>query len=149
MQQAEHKPGLIHDRRDAVIALCLTGFVTAWSVRDAVYQSQHKLPWLLDLQFMLPSRAAVAVNVGFYTYLLCLGVVFYRMARGKERVLVAGWFAGIVFVPVRILVSTSGAAVDYVEAVGMMAAFLAAVHILIDVFASADPRVDNQAPRNT
>jgi hypothetical protein len=157
MEQPKYKPGLIHNRRDAVIALCLTGFVATLSVWDAVsrsfhgvvYRSQHRLPWLLDLRFMLPTRAAVAVNVGFYAYLFYLGIVFYRMAQGKERVLVAGWFVGIFLGPVQILALVSAAAVNYVQAAGMAVAFVAAVHILRDVSASGKPRLDSQASQNT
>ena len=157
MEQPKYKPGLIQNRRDAVIALCLTGFVAALTVWDAVsrsfqglfYRSQHTLPWLLDLRFMLPTRAAVAVNVGFYAYLLYLGVVFYRMAQGEERVLVAGWFVGIFLGPVQILTSVSAAAVDYLQATGMLVAFVAAVYIFIDVSGSGKRRFDGQASRNT
>ena len=157
MEQPEFKSGLIHNRRDAVIALCLTGFVAALTVWDvvsrsfqgAVYPSQQKLPWLLDLRFMLPPRAAVAVNVGLYAYLFYLGVVFYRMSQGKERVLVAGWFAGILLGPVQILPSVSAAVVDYAQSAGMVVAFIAAVYILREVSASANPRLDHQASRNT
>src|SRR5580700_10053766 len=113
MDQPEYKRGLIANKRDAVIALCLTGIVTAFTVRAAVFRSlrgatfhsQHTLPWLFDARFMLPARAAMAVNVGFYAYVLFLGIAFYRMAQGKERVLVAGWFVGIFLGPVQILVS--------------------------------------------
>jgi hypothetical protein len=98
---------------------------------------------------MLPTRAAVAVNVGFYAYLFYLGIVFYRMAQGKERVLVAGWFVGIFLGPVQILALVSAAAVNYVQAAGMAVAFLAAVHILRDVSASGKPRLDSQASQNT
>jgi hypothetical protein len=152
MEQPKYKPGLIHNKREAVIALCLTGFVAATTVWGAVsrsfhgaaYRSLHKLPWLLDLRFMLPTRAALAVNVGFYAYLFYLGVAFYRMAQGKERVLVAGWFVGIFLGPVQILVSVPAAAIDYMQAAGMMGAFLAAVYILVEVSASTKTLLDNQ-----
>jgi hypothetical protein len=157
MDQPEYKRGLIANKRDAVIALCLTGIVTAFTVRAAVFRSlrgatfhsQHTLPWLFDARFMLPARAAMAVNVGFYAYLLFLGIAFYRMAQGKESVLVAGWFVGIFLGPVQILVSVPAVAVDYMQAVGMMAAFLAAVYILIDVSASGKQQRNDQASRNT
>ncbi len=156
MEQAEFKSGLIHNTRDAVIALCLTGIVTAFTVRAAVsrslrgaaFYSQHSLPWLFDARFVLPARAAMAVNVGFYAYLLFLGVAFYRMAQGKERVLVVGWFVGIFLGPVQILVSVPVAAIDYMQAVGMMAAFVAAVYILADESASGKLRRDDQASRD-
>jgi hypothetical protein len=59
MDQPEYKRGLIANKRDAVIALCLTGIVTAFTVRAAVFRSlrgatfhsQHTLPWLFDARF--------------------------------------------------------------------------------------------------
>jgi hypothetical protein len=152
MEQPKYKPGLIHTKRDAVIALCLTGFVAALTVWNAVsrsfrgvaYRSQHGLPWILDLRFMLPTRAAVAVNVGFYIYLLYLGVAFYRMAQGKERILVAGWFVGIFLGPVQLLASVSAATIDYLQSAGILVAFVAAVYILVEMFAGDNSRLDDQ-----
>jgi len=118
-----------------MVALCLTGFVTALSFRRVISHSQFKSYWLFDLRFILPTWAAAAVNLGFYAYLLWLGVMFYRMAQGEERLLVAGWFVGIFFGPVQILVPMSRAAIEYLQAVGMATAFLAAVYILFKVSA--------------
>jgi hypothetical protein len=148
MDQPENNPGLVHNRAVAVVALCLTGFVAALSFRGLFSSAQHKSYWLLDLRLILPIRAA-AINVGFYAYLLWLGVVFYRAARGKERILVAGWFVAILLGPVQILVPMFGAVIGYLKVAGMMAAFLAAVYILINVPARGNPRLDNQASRNT
>jgi hypothetical protein len=151
MKQPKYEPGLINSRRDAMIALCLTGLVAAlnvWAVahsfESVAHSSQHRLPWLLDLRFILPKRPAVAVNVGIYAYLLYLGIVFYRMARGKERILVAGWFFGIFLGPLQILPSVSAAAIDYLQTAGMLIAFVAAVSILVEKFAADNARLDDQ-----
>ena len=153
MQQPENKHGLIHNRPAALVALCLTGFSTMWSFRDVVSHAQHKSPWLLDLRFMLSPWAATAVNLAFYAYLLWLGVQFYRIAQGKERVLVAGWFIGFLLRPAQNEIPMPAAAA-YVQAVGnAMAfvangiAFVAAVH-LFKIVAHTNPRLDNQASRN-
>lgn len=150
MDQPEFKPRLIHNKRGAVIALCLTGYVAALSFRDVLFHSQHKSSWLLDLHFMLPTWAVAGVNLGFYAYLLWGGVVLYRIAQGKERVLVAGWVAGFFLGLIQDLVSASAAAViDYLQAIGMLVTFLAAVDIFLRMPASGYPRLDNQTPRNT
>lgn len=150
MEQPEFKPRLIHKKRGAVIALCLTGYVAALSFRDVLSHSQHKSHWLVDLHFMLPTWAVAAVNLGFYAYLLWLGVVFYRIAQGKERVLVAGWFTGFFLGLIQNLVSASAAAaIDNVKAIGMVVAFLAAVDIFLRMPASGYPRLDNQTSPNT
>src|SRR6266481_2761263 len=132
MGQPELKPRLIHNKRGALIALCLTGFVAALSFRDVLSHSQHKSHWLVDLHFILPTWAVAGVNLGFYAYILWLGVVFYRIAQGKERVLVAGWFACVILGQIQNLVSPSAAAaIDYVQAIGMVVACLAAVDIFL------------------
>jgi len=82
---------------------------------------------------MLPTWAGVAVDVAFYAYLLWLCVVFFRIAQGKERVLVAGWCPGILLGPIEHLVSIStAAAIQYVQAVSIAVAFVAAVLILLE-----------------
>jgi len=150
MGQPEFKPRLIHNKRGAVIALCLTGYLAALSFRNVLSHSQHKSHWLVDLHFILPTWAVAGVNLGFYAYLLWLGVVFYRVAQGKERFLVAGWLTGGFFGPILNLVSASAAAeFDYVIAIGMLVAFLAAVDIFLTMPASGYPRLDNQTSRNT
>jgi hypothetical protein len=88
----------------------------------------------------------MAVEIGFYAYLLWLGVVFYRVAKGRERVLVAGWFVPIFFRPIQSVVSMkTAAAIDYVKAFCIFVALLAAVDIFLKTFASDDPEVDDQA----
>jgi hypothetical protein len=97
MGQPEFKPRLIHTKRGAVIALCFTGYVAALSVRDVLWHSQRQHHWLLDLDWLvywhisLPAWVAAAVNLAFYAGLLWGGVGLYRIAQGKERVLVVGW----------------------------------------------------------
>lgn len=150
MGQTEIKPRLIHNKRGAVIALCLTGFVTALSFRNVLSHSQHESRWLVDLPFILPTWAVAEVNRGLYAYLLWLGVVFYRVAQGKERFLVAGWLTGGFFGPILNLVSTSAAAeFDYVIAVGTFVAFLAAVDIFLRMPAGGYRGLDNHTSRNT
>ncbi len=155
MGQPEFKPRLIHTRRGAVIALCLTGYVAALSFRNVLWHSQRQHHWLLDFDWLvlwhisLPVWVVAGVNLAFYAYLLWLGVVFYRVAQGKERFLVAGWLTGGFFGPILNLVSASaGAEFGYVVAIGTLVAFLAAVDIFLRMPASGYPRLDNQTSRN-
>jgi hypothetical protein len=61
------------------------------------------------------------------------GAVFSRAAQGKERVLVAGWVPGLLLGPVQGRVSVSlAAALQYVKAVSIAVALVAAVLILLD-----------------
>ena len=156
MGQPEFKARLIHTRRGAVIALCFTGYGAALSVRDVLWHSQRQHHWLLDLDWLvywhisLPAWVVAGVNLTFYAGLLWGGVGLYRIAQGKERVLVVGWAAVIFLGLIQFLISASAAAaIDPVKAIMAAAAFLAAVDIFSKMPASGYPRVDNQTSRNT
>jgi len=132
MEQARDKAGLIENTRDAVIALCLTGIVAAASFRDLLRHTQHKSFWLFDMRWILPTPAAVVVSLGFYAYLLWLGITFYRTARSKERLVVACWFASMVLGWIKNLVSIPAVVpIKWVQAACMLMALLAAVDIVV------------------
>jgi lipopolysaccharide export LptBFGC system permease protein LptF len=77
-------------------------------------------------------------------------VLLYRIAQGKERILVVGVAAVIFLGLIQFLISASAAtAIDYVQAMVTVAAFLAAVDILLRMPAGGYPRVDKQTSRNT
>jgi len=133
MEGRSHRQGLIRHRRNAVIALILTGLVAAMSFRAAFLPSPHHSHWLIPLDFLLPVWALWAVNVAFYAYLLWLCVVFFQVAIGKERVVVAGWFLLSLLGPIQSLVSTSAAAaIQYIKAVSIAVAFVALLLIVLE-----------------
>jgi hypothetical protein len=159
MEQPEFRPRLVHTKRGAVIALCVTGYLAALSVRDVLWHSQRQHHWLLDLDqvvydlhrlgywhISLPAWVVAGVNLGFYAALLWGGVIVYRIAHGKERLLVAAWAALIVLNLIQVLISASAAtAIDPVGVIMAGAAFLAAVDIFLKMPPSGYPRVDNQS----
>ncbi len=163
MGQPEFRPRLIHTKRGAVIALCVTGYLGALSVRNVLWHSQRQHHWLLDLDeivydlhrlgywhISLPAWIVAGVNLAFYAGLFWGGVLFYRIAQGKERLLVAAWTAVIFLNLIQVLISASAAtAIDPVKVILTGAAFLAAVDIFIKMPASGYARVDNQTSRNT
>ena len=156
MEQPELKPRLIHSKRGAVIALCVTGYTAALSFRDVLSHPKPKHHWLLDLDWLvywhmtLPAWVVAGVNLGFFGCLLWGGVGLYRMGQGKERVLVVGGAAIIFLGFIQVLVSGSAAtAIDYVQAAVTLVAFFAAVDILLRMPASGYPRVDKQTSGNT
>ena len=76
--------------------------------------------------------------------------MLYRIAQGKERILVVGWFVAIVLGLIQNLVSTSAAlSIDYVKAIATLVAFLAAVNIFFRMPASGYLRLDTQTARDT
>lgn len=146
MGQPISKRGLIHNKRDAVIALCLTGYVAALSFRNVLSHSPRKHPWLLDLDwlaylhFALPAWAVAGVNLVFYAGLFWGGALLYRIAQGRERVLVVGWFASIFLGLIQILVSAPAAtAIDYAKIIVTLVAFLATADIFLRMPASVSP----------
>jgi hypothetical protein len=156
MGQPEFKPRLIHTKRGAVIALCFTGYAAGLSVRDVLWHSQRQHHWLLDLDWLvywhisLPAWVIAGINLAFYAGLLWGAQLLYRIAQGKERVLVVGWAAVIFLGLFQFLISPSAAtAIDPVIAFMAAVAFFAAVDILLKMPASGYPRVDNQTSRNT
>jgi hypothetical protein len=156
MEQPEFKSRLIHNKRGAVIAVFMTAYVAGLSFRNVLSHSQRNQHWLLDLDwlvlfhFTLPAWAVAGINLGFYACLFWGAVVLYRIAQGKERVLIVGGFAVIFLGLIQHLVSASEAlAIDYIKAIATLAAFLAAVDIFFRMPASGYPRVDNQTFRNT
>jgi len=150
MGQPESKSRLIHTKRGAVIALCLTGYIAALSFRNALLQSPHKPTLLIDSHFLLPAWAETGISLAFYACLIWAGcTVFYRLAQSKERVLVGGWMATFFLSLIKYLVSAPAyAAIDYLKALAMLIALLAAVDILFRMPESGYSRLDNQTSRN-
>jgi hypothetical protein len=151
MEQPESKPRLIHTKRGAVIVLYSTGYIAALSFRNLLlHQSQHKPPLLMDSHFPLPAWAATGVNLAFYACLIWGWAALYRLAQSKERVSVGGWVTSFFLGFIKYLVSAPAyAAIDYLKALAMLVALLAAVDILFRMPASGYPRLDNQTSRNT
>src|ERR1035438_10636914 len=114
MGQSELKHRLIHTRFGAVFALCSTGYVAALVFRNVLSHSQHKSHWLVDLHFILPTWAEAGVNLVFYACLVWGSAVLYRIAQGKERVVVCGWVTSFFLGLIQNLISASAAtAIDY------------------------------------
>jgi len=127
----DYRPPLIHTRRGAITALCLTSFIFAISVRALLAYVRHggrpQFQWPFASE-ALPNWVVVAANAALYAYILWLGVVFYRIARGGERIVVAGWLADILLGPTILVLPTAAAsAVRYVQTGVMTAAFLTAL----------------------
>jgi len=127
MGRSELKHRLIHTKYGAVFVLCSTGYVAALDFWNVLSHTQHKFHWLLDLHSILPLWAEAGVNLVFYAYLVWGSAVLYRIAQGKERLLVCCWVTSLFLGLIQNLVSASAAAaIDYVRALAMLVAVLAA-----------------------
>jgi len=129
---AEMRQGLIPHMRAAGVAVGLTSSLTALSVRAI----GRPLPvpgdhWLLRFHF-LPYWAQLTVNSAFYGYLVFLGISFFRLAQGRERVVVVGSFLGFLFYPFEPFVAPPAViAMRNVSAAAHAVALLAALDIFL------------------
>lgn len=144
MDQQEQWPRLIGSRFTAAAGVVLTGYVAALTLRAAFWQPPHHFRWLLPVDTFLPARAALAVNLVFYPWLVWLCIVFPRALRGKERVLAMGWALSLLLSLIQGLVSASLAAfIQYVRAASIMVALFAAVAILLEGPVGVRPAPDS------
>ena len=146
MGQPESKPRLIHTKRGAVLALCFTGYIAALSVRGVLWHSQRQHRWLLDLDWLvywhisLPAWVVAGINLAFYAGLFWCGALLYRIAQGRERVMVVGGAAVIFLGLIQFLSSESASELGPVKALIAAAAFFAAVEIYLKMPAGGYPR---------
>lgn len=133
MAQLESNPPLIASRPAAAVALLLTGWVAVLGVRRLFVHPPAPSHWFMPFAFDAPHWVVIAVNTGFKAYLLLFGVMIIRSAQGKERVLVAGWFAGFVLGPIRYLVPSLSSLILYVDALAIIVAFISSVLIFLEI----------------
>jgi hypothetical protein len=127
------KPRLINSRFTAAIAVILTGYIAALTIRAAFWQLPHRFHWFIQLDYLLPQWAVLTANLTFYALLLstCIGLLW--SLRGKERFVVAGWVLAVLLGPIQGMISRSlDDAIQYVKAGSIMVALFAAVVILIE-----------------
>jgi hypothetical protein len=82
-------------------ALGLTALVFAQAIHG-VYTTHSESGWFLGAP-RLDGWPLIAVNVFIYGYLYWLGFWFVRGTEGLERFFMAGWFAGILLWPLKML----------------------------------------------
>ena|SRR6185437_149507 len=121
--------GLIQNMGAAIFALCFTGLVAGVSLADALLRPTHKSDWL-DFRIIGP-RLGPALSVYFYLCFVWLAVTSYRWGRGRERVLIAAVFAGILLSPDQEFSPSVAIAINYVHAAGDAVAFLISMSIFL------------------
>ena len=115
-------------RKGVAVGLSALAFVLA--VRDVLHLG-HKPGSLLPLDFVLHGWPLVAANVLFYGYLCWLAFWFIRGTKGRERVVMVGWFATILLSPLETLQHRWAMEIRYVCAFGLAVALLAAASLLL------------------
>jgi hypothetical protein len=113
------------------VAVGLTAWVFALSVRD-VFHLGHIRGLLLPLDFfLLHGWPLIAANVVLYGYLCWLAFWFIRGTKGRERVVMAGWFSAILLSPLEILHHGWAVEIRWICMFGSAVALLAAVSLLL------------------
>ena len=82
--------------------------------------------------FGLPSWAIAAMNLAFYAIGIWCWIALYRASQGKERIVIAGWAAGILGFIRPLLPGDLAMLVRYAEVGGMIAATIAAAYIVFE-----------------
>jgi len=118
----------------AMASLCLAGGLAAWHFWLALSQKPERSFWSFPFY---PVQPLSALNVVQLTYLTCVSLFVCllacvcRYSKGSERVFLAVWLAVWTLAPLKYLLTVSAATlVEGLQAAGMIAAFLAALHIL-------------------
>jgi hypothetical protein len=95
--------------------------------------------WPLSGAFGLPQWALFPVNVAFYACLVSICIGFFRATQGRERVLVAGWFPGILLGPFKNVFSTPATdVIQFFEVVGITVALVESVLIFREYLGPRD-----------
>ena len=68
-----------------------------------LYSTHTESGWFLGAFSAFRGWPIIAMNVVFYSYLCWLAFRFIRGTKGPERVLMAGWFAGLLLWPLKML----------------------------------------------
>jgi hypothetical protein len=121
---AQSQPSrLLTTRLRTGVAAGLTALVFALAVRDVLHLG-HKRGRLLPLDFTLHGWPLVAANVLFYGYLCWLAFWLIRGTKGRERVVMVGWFAAVLLSPLETLQHGWAMEIRYTCAFGLAVALL-------------------------
>jgi hypothetical protein len=131
-----HTALLLTTRGRIAFALGLTTLVFVQDIRG-LHRNHTEPGWFIGAP-LLHGWPLVAVNVFIYGYICWLGFWFIRGTVGRERFFMAGWFAGVVLWPIKMLRPGWALAVRYVGAFGLAVALLAAVALLLSPPDAAD-----------
>ncbi len=133
--EQKDKPKLIPNPSTAIVAIILTGLVALSGFRTAFSKKPYYWHPYLHLS-MLPKWGQFSFDLGFYFLLLLLFVSFSGGTRGKERILVAGWFPDLFMNPLKALVPLPAVwAIRQFQAISLAVSFLAAISIFLEIAA--------------
>src|SRR3954471_5955247 len=92
---------VITTRLRAGVAVALTAFLLVVAIRGAFTRGNVPEAWLIKPDVLLHGWPLVALNVALYGYLWWLAHWFVRGTYGRERLLVAASFVGVLLWPLK------------------------------------------------
>src|SRR5581483_9094828 len=121
MIAGERRYGLIRTKSAQLIVLFLTGYVCTTDLRAAFSRSRPTFRWdIVDyLHPWLSIWVVAAINIVFYAFFLISAVALYRLARGKERILMIAWSA-VFLSPLKLVSIPVGIAVRHIQALALL-----------------------------
>jgi hypothetical protein len=131
MAPVKRSAWLLTTRRRAAMAVGLTAFLFALSIKDELHGSRVKPLWPL-FDGLLHGWLIVAINVAFYGYFCWLAYWFIYRSKGWERVFFGGWFGPFLLSPLKVLHPEWAALVRHVETFGNTLSLLVALSFLLN-----------------
>jgi hypothetical protein len=123
--------GLIHNRRDAIVASVLTLVVLGSTLRSMMMRPPHD-PWFFARQSGLPVPLLIGLSLFFWAFVCWILFWFYRAARDKyERLLVGGFAIGFLLSIFERFVPSTRIGLEPASATAFLASFAAALTLLV------------------
>lgn len=111
------------------MAVGLTAYVFALSIRDELHPAHTKSTWPL-LDGLPHSGLAIAANVAFYGCLCWVAFSVIYLSKGRERLFIVGWF-GFLLSPVETLRPEWAEPVKDLQFFGITVSLVAALSLLL------------------
>jgi hypothetical protein len=132
-----HPARLLTTRVRITVAAIVTALIFVNAIRH-LHLAAEKARWFLGPP-LFHGWGLVAANIFIYGYICWLAFWFIRGTSGRERFFMMGWFAGILFWPVKMSRPQWAAAVEYISAFGLAVALLAAIALFLATWEEAEP----------
>jgi len=121
---------LLTTRPRAALAVALTAFVFALTIRDEQYGAHAKPMWLI-FGGLLHGWSVIAINLAFYFCLCWSAFIVAHETKGRERLFMLGWF-GFLLSPIKVLRPQWAVPVMHIETFGAILSLVAAVSLLLN-----------------
>lgn len=131
-----HGARLLTTRVRIIFAAMVTALVFVNTIRH-MHVAAREARWLLGPP-LFHGWGLVAANILIYAYLCWLAFWFVRRTSGREWFFMMGWFAGILFWPVKMLRPQWAVAIKCISAFGLAVALLAAIALLLATWEEAE-----------